>query len=75
MEKAEIVVRLPKPVRDIAWKAHLRRCQRFRALSASGKKPTVIAAAIAREPSGFVWAIGQEVKPAVLKRTRLSCAS
>lgn len=63
-EKAEIIVRLPKPVRDIAWKAQLRLCRRFRTLSAGGKRPTVVAAAIARELSGFVWAIGQEVKPA-----------
>lgn len=63
-EKMEIIVRLPKPVRDIAWKAQVRLCQRFRTLSAGGKKPTIVVAAIARELSGFVWAIGQEVKPA-----------
>jgi transposase len=63
-EKAEIIVQLPKPVREIAWKAQLRLCQRFRALSARSKKPTVVVAAIARELCGFVWAIGQEVKPA-----------
>lgn len=63
-EKAEIIVRQPKPIREIAWKAQLRLCRRFRALSASGKRPTVVVAAIARELSGFVWAIGQEVKPA-----------
>lgn len=56
-------MRLPKPVRDIAWKAQLHHCQRFRALSAAGKKPTVVVSAIARELCGFVWAIGQEVKP------------
>jgi hypothetical protein len=28
---------------------------------AAGKKPTVVVAAIARELSGFVWAIGREV--------------
>ena len=60
-EKAEIIVRLPKPVRDIAWKAQLRLCRRYRTLSAGGKKPTVVVAAIARELSGFVWAIGREV--------------
>jgi transposase len=63
-DKAEIIVKLPKPVRDIAWKAQLRLCHRFRRLSAGGKKSTVVAAAIARELCGFVWAIGQEVKPA-----------
>ncbi|WP_247393821.1 hypothetical protein [Bradyrhizobium sp. 35] len=46
-DKAEIVVRLPKIVRDIAWKAQLRLCKRFRTLSAAGKKPTVVVAPIA----------------------------
>ena len=62
-EKAEVIVRLPKAVRDIAWKAQLRLCKRYRTLSAAGKKPTVVVAAIARELCGFIWAIGREVKP------------
>jgi hypothetical protein len=41
--------RLPKPVRDIAWKAQVRLCARYRRLSAVGKKPPVVVAAIARE--------------------------
>lgn len=63
-DKAEILVRLPKPVRDIAWKAQLRLCGRYRKLATRGKKPTVVVAALARELAGFVWAIGQEMKPA-----------
>ena len=63
-DKAEIIVRLPKPVRDIAWKAQVPLCGRYRKLSATGKKPTVVVTAIARELCGFVWAIGQEVAPA-----------
>lgn len=43
-------------------KAQTRLCQRYRKLSALGKKPTVGVAAIARELSGFIWAIGKEVK-------------
>jgi transposase len=62
--KTDIVVRQPKPVRDIAWKAQVRLCSRYRKLNASGKRPTVVVAAIARELSGFIWAIGQEIKPA-----------
>ena len=62
-EKVEILVHLPKPIRDIAWKAQSRLCGRFRKLSAAGKKPTVVVAAIARELSGFVWAIGHQVWP------------
>jgi transposase len=61
-EKAEILVRLPKGVRDIAWKAQTRLCVRYRAMIARGKKPTVVIAAIARELAGFVWAIGQEMR-------------
>jgi transposase len=63
-DKSEIVDRLPKCARDIAWKAQTRLCARYRKLLAHGKKPTVAVAAVARELSGFVWAIGQEVKPA-----------
>jgi transposase len=40
-EKAEILVRLPKNIRDIAWKAQTRLCTRYRSLIARGKKPTV----------------------------------
>ena len=39
---------LPKTVRDIAWKAQLRLCARYRRLSAAGKKLPVVVAAIAR---------------------------
>ncbi len=64
-EKAEILVRLPKIIRDIAWKAQTRLCARYRALIAKGKKPTVVVAALARELAGFVWAIGQEMRVGV----------
>ena len=46
-EKAEILVRLPKNIRDIAWKAQTRLCTRYRSMVARGKKPTVVVAAIA----------------------------
>jgi transposase len=55
---------LPKAVREIAWKAQIRLCARYRRLSAAGKKPPVVVAAIAREVAAFLWAIGQEVAPA-----------
>jgi transposase len=61
-DKAEVLVRLPKPVRDIAWKAQTRLCVRYRQMHARGKKPTVVTAAIARELAGFVWAIGREAQ-------------
>jgi len=46
---------LPKPVRDIAWKAQIRLCARYRRLSATGKKLPVVVAAIAREMAAFLW--------------------
>ena len=55
---------LPKAVRDIAWKAQIRLCARYRRLSATGKKLPVVVAAIAREMAAFLWAIGHEVAPA-----------
>jgi transposase len=55
---------LPKPVRDIAWKAQVRLCARHRRLSAMGKKTPVVVAAIAREMAAFLRAIGREVAPA-----------
>jgi transposase len=37
-EKAEILVRLQKNIRDIAWKAQTRICTRYRTMIARGKK-------------------------------------
>lgn len=61
-KKAEILVRLPKSVRYIAWKAQTRLCARYRTMIARGKKPTVVVAALTRELAGFIWAIGQEMR-------------
>lgn len=55
---------LPKTIRDIAWKAQLRLCGRYRRLSAAGKKLPVVIAAVAREMAAFLWAIGRQVQPA-----------
>jgi transposase len=51
----------PKPVRDIAWKAQLRLCARYRWLARTGKPANVVTAAIARELTGFIWAIARHV--------------
>jgi transposase len=40
-DKSEILVRQPKPIRDIAWKAQVRLCGRYRRLVALGKKPHI----------------------------------
>jgi transposase len=55
---------LPKRARDIAWKAQLRLCARFRRLCARRLNKNKVVVAIARELSGFVWAIAREVKSA-----------
>ena len=60
-DKTDLLVKQPKAVRDIAWKTQERLCGRFRKLSARGKKSTVVVTAIARELSGFIWALGQEI--------------
>jgi transposase len=54
----------PKPIREIAWKAQLRLCARYRKLARSGKPANVVTAAIARELAGFIWAIARRVPPA-----------
>jgi transposase len=54
---------LAKPLCDLAWKAQLRLCSRYRRLAARGVHKNKIVVAIARELSGFVWAIAREVKP------------
>lgn len=54
---------LPKAVREIAWKAQVRLCARYRRLMATGKRQTLVTTAIAREMAAFLWAIGREVAP------------
>ena len=51
----------PRPIREIAWKAQLRLCARYRKLARTGKPANVVTAAIARELAGFVWAIARQV--------------
>ena len=54
---------LAKRVTDLAWRAQLRLCARFRKLAARGLNRNKIVVAVARELSGFVWALGQDIKP------------
>src|SRR5450432_1988136 len=51
----------PRTAREIAWKAQMRLCGRFRTLTRNGKRPTIVVTAIARELSAFIWAINREV--------------
>lgn len=50
----------PKPIRDIAWKGQVRLCARYRKLARTGKPVNVVTTAIARELTGFVWAIARQ---------------
>ena len=52
---------LPQTIRNIAWKAQVRLCKRYRRLTAKGKNPNVVVVAIARELIAFMWAIARQV--------------
>jgi transposase len=54
---------LPATVRDIAWKAQLRLCARYRRLAATGRPKVVVTTAIAREMVGFIWASARVAQP------------
>ena len=60
-EKQPKVAVAPRRVREIAWKTQTRVCRRFRSLDSTGKRRAVVATAIARELSAFIWAINREV--------------
>lgn len=55
---------IPQSAIDIAWKAQLRLCGRYRRLLAKGKKSQVAITAVARELLGFVWAIAKTASSA-----------
>jgi hypothetical protein len=55
--------RTPQMVQQIAWKAQVRLCGRYRKLMTKGKPKDVVVTAIAREMAAFLWAIGQQVAP------------
>lgn len=55
---------LPKGVTDAAWEAQRRLHHRYKQLSGPGrKKAPIVITALARELSGFVWAIARQVQP------------
>jgi len=55
---------LPKAVKDLAWTAQTQLHHRYQHLTrVKHKKSTVAAAALGRELSGFVWALGRLVRP------------
>jgi transposase len=73
---------LPKPVREIAWKAQIRLCGRYRRLTSAGKQTPLVVAAVAREMAAFLWDIARHVTPIIVvpaaprasRRTRRSQA-
>jgi transposase len=57
--KARLPANVPQFALDIAWKAQMRLCGRYRKLIARGKKSQIAVTAVARELLGFVWAIAR----------------
>jgi len=60
-DKLARVSAAPPAVRDIAWKAQVRLTGRYRSLCRAGKPDVVAITAVARELSGFIWAIAHAV--------------
>lgn len=54
---------LPQVVRQIAWKAQVRLCGRFKVLMARGKNKKAVITATARELVAFMWAIACAITP------------
>ncbi|MCB4757274.1 MAG: IS110 family transposase [Elusimicrobia bacterium] len=52
---------LPQPIIDIAWKAQLRLCKKYRRMVLRGKNGKVAAVAVARELVAFMWDISRNV--------------
>lgn len=59
------VERAPDFAQEIAWKAQIRLCKRYRRLVARGKHPNLVTIAIAREMAAFLWDIARQVPVAV----------
>ncbi len=55
---------LPAEICELAWKAQLRLCNRYRYLTNKGKNANIAKTAVARELAGFVWAIAMELPKA-----------
>jgi len=64
---------LPQEIRDIAWKAQIRLCARYRRLSGRGKPATLVVTAIARELAAFIWAIARKVTPKTRPAAAAAC--
>lgn len=54
----------PKAVREVAWRAQLRLCARYRRLAARGMHSNKVCVAVARELGAFIWEAARSLKPA-----------
>jgi transposase len=66
---------VPDAVREIAWKAQTRLCQRYRRMMAKGKPMQIVVTAIARELAGIVWSIACVTSDPPVKSAAVSTAS
>jgi transposase len=57
------VEKVSPEIRDIAWAAQVRLCARFRRLAARRLPHNKVVVAIARELTGFIWAIMRQAQP------------
>jgi len=55
---------VPTEITNIAWKAQVRLCHRYRKLRYRGLHANKTCAAVARELAGFIWDIARRVRPA-----------
>lgn len=53
----------PRAIREIAWRAQLRLCARYRKLAARGMHANKICVAVARELVAFLWEAGRLAPP------------
>lgn len=60
-KKERILSATEKQVRDVAWRAQVRLCTRYRKLIAQGKRAPIACMAVARELATFIWEMGQVV--------------
>jgi transposase len=65
----ERVTGLPSEIQSIAWHAQQRLHRKYRSMMRKGKHKGTLAAALARELAGFVWAIAKEVERLDQKKT------
>ena len=73
--KLAAVDAVPEAVREIAWKAQTRLCQRYRHMMTKGKLTPVVVTAIARELAGFVWSIACITSDPLVKTPAITSAS